>query len=192
MLKPCRRNFKGQIPILKGPALRDRLPIFPAAASLFRAVVMGVSFSPTGMLPRRIPNNLRIRADQQNISPPFQLFPGRGVQHLISGPILSDSHISLLAVSKHLLVHPDAQFPDAGKQAASHNVLLASGTKIPAAIRYGSYTSSIVTASSPKTAAIVSRAYRPSVIVPDHHGQQPAGRYYQVPAHPLPAGSAPY
>ena len=64
----------------------------PFTAALFAAVIMPVHLFPTAVLLRRIPDDLRIRTDQQIITPALQLFAFGSVQHFVVFPVVSNPH----------------------------------------------------------------------------------------------------
>ena len=66
---------------IKGKRAVMNLPLFgkteklPFTAAFFAAVVVAVPVFPSSVFPRRIPDDLGIRTDQNIISPAFQFFP---------------------------------------------------------------------------------------------------------------------
>ena len=64
----------------------------PVTATLTAAVIVAVTFLPAAVCFRRIPDDLRIRTDQQIITPAFQLFAFGSVQHFVVFPVVSNPH----------------------------------------------------------------------------------------------------
>ena len=86
-------QVKGQAFVTDGP-LGGEVKELPLPASLFAAVVVGVAFSPALQCLWSVPDDLRVRADQEIVAPALQLFSSAAVQHLVILPVVSYPHIS--------------------------------------------------------------------------------------------------
>ena len=91
MLKAGWADLEFQIPVADGPELRVAAVDLPAAAARRGAVVPGIGFLPLGAL-FRPPNDLRVRPDEDGITPPLQLFSAAGIQDLKILPLVCDTH----------------------------------------------------------------------------------------------------
>ena len=65
---------------------------FPFSAALRASVIVPVWLFPCMVCPWRIPYHLRVWPYQHIVSPPFQLFAGGSIQHLIVLPVICNPH----------------------------------------------------------------------------------------------------
>ena len=91
VLKAGWADLEFQIPVADGPELGVAAIDLPAAAARRGAVVPGIGFLPLGAL-FRPPNDLRVRPDEDGITPPLQLFSAAGIQDLKILPLVCDAH----------------------------------------------------------------------------------------------------
>ena len=92
MFKSGRANLKGQPPVSDFPFFLNQGSILPAAAARIGADISGIRLFPGRVRFGSIPDNLRVRSDQQHISPPFQLFPFGSIDDFIVFPLVGNSH----------------------------------------------------------------------------------------------------
>ena len=91
MFKAERLQIKGQIPVMDLPLLR-KAEEFPFSAAFFTSVIMCVWMIPPAVCLFSIPDYLRVRADQDVITPAFQLFPAGTVYDFIIFPTICNPH----------------------------------------------------------------------------------------------------
>ena len=70
--------------------------VLPLAAALVGAVVHGVRLGPQGALPGRFPHHLRVRPDEDGLSPSLQPVAAGSIQQLIIFPGICRAHSVLL------------------------------------------------------------------------------------------------
>ena len=85
--------------IMDLPAFRQMM-LCPVAAAGVGADITGIITLPFGSGTGGIPDDLRIRADQNLVPPTFQTFTGSGIQNLIFFPSIGNpKHLGLLLIS---------------------------------------------------------------------------------------------
>ena len=91
VLEAHRAQQKTQFSVRYLPLLRQFI-FDPTAAAGYGASVYAIRMLPRGMHGGTLPDDLRIRTDQDIIPPPFQTFAVRGVQQFIFFPLISNPH----------------------------------------------------------------------------------------------------
>ena len=91
VLKAGWADLEFQIPVADGPELGVAAVDLPAAAARRGAVIPGIGLLPFRAL-FRPPNDLRVRPDEDGITPPLQLFSAAGIQDLKVLPLVCDAH----------------------------------------------------------------------------------------------------
>ena len=79
--------------------LMGQIKEFPFPAALFTAVIVPVWLLPFLLCLRRVPDDLRIRADQKIIPPALQLFPYGTIYDLLIFPVICNPHDFYLILS---------------------------------------------------------------------------------------------
>ena len=84
-------QVEGEMLIMKIPLL-GKIKKFPLSAAFFASVVMGVHIFPAPAYFWGVPDNLRVRTDQDIFAPAFQLFTAGGVNYFIFFPLICNPH----------------------------------------------------------------------------------------------------
>ncbi|MNW60093.1 hypothetical protein D3C74_380520 [compost metagenome] len=97
MLEVSRTQVELQLTVADLPVVRNRFFHFPLSAAGGAAVIVSVHIAPLGCLTCQRPDNLRVRAAQDNIAPAFQLFSASGINNFVVFPIACYiHHLSIL------------------------------------------------------------------------------------------------
>ena len=91
MLKAGGADFKGQRPIPDFPLFFVQRAVLPAAAARVGANIPGIRLFPVRMRFWRVPDDLRVRPDQQHITPTLQLFSAGRVNDFIVLPLVGQN-----------------------------------------------------------------------------------------------------
>ena len=78
-----------------GPLIRQFFPEIPMPAAGLGAGIGSLRLLPQ-FRPGLGPDHLRVGPAQQNLPPPFQLFPVAGIQHFVVPPLIAKIHVFLL------------------------------------------------------------------------------------------------
>jgi hypothetical protein len=84
-------QVEGEMLIMKIPLL-GKIKKLPFSAAFFASVIMGVHIFPAPAYLWGIPDNLRVRTDQDIFSPAFQFFSAGGVNYFIFFPLICNPH----------------------------------------------------------------------------------------------------
>ena len=76
---------------MNGPLLRQ-IEELPLAAAACAAVIMCIRLLPSGKISGSVPDNLRVRTNQQVFSPVLQLLALDGVNNSVVFPMVSNPH----------------------------------------------------------------------------------------------------
>ena len=87
VLEAHRLELQRQFAVMNFPHGRDAPPFLPRAAARRGAAITRMRLPPARIRLRRFPDNLRIRANEENLSPALQPFPAGGINQLVILPL---------------------------------------------------------------------------------------------------------